>query len=450
MCESMNTESMATETNSQKLIEMQENNLLCLSVPIENESNIWYKTWNVYLIAIENSIISDVKRQALMELAKDAQEQCTKMTEKITLQSKKTLKTANKRSKPKDTILYSNVIWTNIIIKCCIIIVAVILSLDPFKQHSHLQTQFQHNQLLVYSSIYDCFHQLTSNRHQQYILFLSLTSFELQSFELERLSNVSLCIFYEDDHQSHPHLSKTKYHIRFIFPQACLLEYIRHAIILNYIKQAHQYRVEGLEDEADENYLEASDHCRMLASDLEEQSMTSATILTTSSIPKTSTSRIIKLLQADRHVALDRLYLRTDTNKTRLGFPGTIYKNTVTNTKTIPNKITLTDDHQPNLHLSKTKYHIRFIFPQACLLEYVRHAIILNYIKQAHQYRVEGLENEADENYLEASDQCRMLASDLEEQSSIINGREATDVIVNDSEDVSESYLQSFTSLNEQ
>ncbi|CAF1520149.1 unnamed protein product, partial [Adineta steineri] len=89
-------------------------------------------------------------------------------------------------------------------------------------------------------------------------------------------------------------------------------------------------------------------------------------------------------------------------------------------------------------------------FPQACLLEYVRHAIILNYIKQAHQYRVEGLEDEADENYLEASDQCRMLASDLEEQSSIINGREATDVIVNDSEDVSESYLQSFTNLNEQ
>ncbi|CAF4046115.1 unnamed protein product, partial [Adineta steineri] len=97
------------------------------------------------------------------------------------------------------------------------------------------------------------------------------------------------------------------------------------------------------------------------------------------------------------------------------------------------------DDHQPNLHLSKTKYHIQFIFPQACLLEYVRHAIILNYIKQAHQYRVEGLENEADENYLEASDQCRMLASDLEEQSSIISGREATDVIINDSEDVSVS-----------
>ncbi|CAF1209457.1 unnamed protein product [Adineta steineri] len=204
MCESMNTESMATKTNSQKLIEMQENNLLCLSVPIENESNIWYKTWNLYLIAIENSIINDVKRQALMELAKDAQEQYTKMTEKTTLQSKKSLKTANKRFKSKDKIPYSNVIWTNIIIKCCIIIVAVILSLD--------------------------------------------------------------------DHQPNLHLSKTKYHVRFIFPQACLLEYVRHAIILNYIKQAHQYRVEGLENEADENYLEASDQCRMLASDLEEQS----------------------------------------------------------------------------------------------------------------------------------------------------------------------------------
>ncbi|CAF1493194.1 unnamed protein product, partial [Adineta steineri] len=142
----------------------------------------------------------------------------------------------------------------------------------PFKQHSYLQTRFQHNVLQVYSSIYDCFYQLTSNHHQQYILFLSLTSFELQSFELERLSNVSLCIFYEDDHQSHVHISKTKYHIRFIFPQACLLEYVRHAVILNYIKQAHQYRVEGLENEADENYLEASDQCRMLASDLEEQS----------------------------------------------------------------------------------------------------------------------------------------------------------------------------------
>ncbi|CAF1499999.1 unnamed protein product [Adineta steineri] len=287
--------------------------------------------------------------------------------------------------------------------------------------------------------------------------------------------------------------------------------------------------------------------------------VTSTTILTTSSIPITSTSRIIKLLQADRHVALDRQYLPTDTNKTRLGIPGTIYTNAVTNTKTIPKIITLTGttyfsdttttvttaslftitrtttttdttstttttttstvtttstsgtvttsttastttistsslsivtttptftssststtthrtpnsyqaprintdvsairtqmaqhDHQSHPHLSKTKYHVRFIFPQACLLEYVRHAIILNYIKQAHQYRVEGLENEADENYLEASDQCRMLASDLEEQSSIINGREATDVIVNDREDVSESYLQSFTDLNEQ
>ncbi|CAF0752646.1 unnamed protein product [Adineta steineri] len=229
----MNTESMATKTNRQKLIEMQENNLLCLSVPIENESNIWYKTWNLYLIAIENSIINDVKRQALMELAKDAQEQYTKMTEKITLQSKKSLKTANKRFKSKDKIPYSNVTWTNIIIKCCIIIVAVILSLG------------------IISS---------------WIIVTQMPAILPETNEpYGRYSDM-------DDHQSHVHLSKTKYHIRFIFPQACLLEYVRHAIILNYIKQAHQYRVEGLEDEADENYLEASDQCRMLASDLEEQS----------------------------------------------------------------------------------------------------------------------------------------------------------------------------------
>ncbi len=145
--------------------------------------------------------------------------------------------------------------------------------LDSMKQYSHLSTLFQNN-LLVYSSIYDCFHQLASNHLQDYILFLSLTTFEVHSFELGRLSNVSLCIFYEDNDHSHPHLSKTKYHIRFIFPKACLLEYLRHAVILNYAKQAHMYRLEGLEREADENYLAASHECHRLADELEQQSST--------------------------------------------------------------------------------------------------------------------------------------------------------------------------------
>jgi hypothetical protein len=145
--------------------------------------------------------------------------------------------------------------------------------LDSMKQYSHLSTFFQDN-LLVYSSIYDCFHDLASNHLQDYILFLSLTTFEVHSFELGRLSNVSLCIFYEDNDHTHPHISKTKYRIRFIFPKACLLEYLRHAVILNYAKQAHIYRVEGLEREADENYLAASRECHRLADELEQQSST--------------------------------------------------------------------------------------------------------------------------------------------------------------------------------
>jgi hypothetical protein len=145
--------------------------------------------------------------------------------------------------------------------------------LDSMKQYSHLSRLFEDN-LLVYSSIYDCFHQLASNHQQDYILFLSLTNFEVHSFELGRLSNVSLCIFYDDNDHSHPHLSKTKYHIRFIFPKACLLEYLRHAVILNYAKQAHTYRLEGLEREADEHYLVASRECHRLADELEQQSST--------------------------------------------------------------------------------------------------------------------------------------------------------------------------------
>jgi hypothetical protein len=145
--------------------------------------------------------------------------------------------------------------------------------LDSMEQDSHLSRLFQDN-LLVYSSTYDCFHDLASNHLQDYILFLSLTDFEDHSFELERLSNVSLCIFYDDNDHSRPHLSKTKYHIRFIFPKACLLEYLRHAVILNYAKQAHIYRLEGLEREADEHYLAASHECHKLADELEQQSST--------------------------------------------------------------------------------------------------------------------------------------------------------------------------------
>jgi len=146
-----------------------------------------------------------------------------------------------------------------------------IVLLDPIQQHSYLRVVFENN-LLVYRSIYDCFHELTSNRHNDYTVFLSRSTFEVHSLELSRLSNVSLGIFYEDSDQSHPQISKIKYNIRFLFPKGRLFEHLRHAVILNYAKQAHTYRLQGLDDEADQYFLAASQQCRMLADELERQS----------------------------------------------------------------------------------------------------------------------------------------------------------------------------------
>jgi hypothetical protein len=142
--------------------------------------------------------------------------------------------------------------------------------LDSMTQHSHLSRSFEDN-LLVYSSIHECVRQLGSNHLQDYILFLSLTDFEVHSLKLKRLSNVSLCIFYEGNN---PHICKTKYHIGSTFQKALLPEYLRHAVLLNYIKQAHMYRLEGLEREADENFLAASREYHRLADELEQQSST--------------------------------------------------------------------------------------------------------------------------------------------------------------------------------
>jgi hypothetical protein len=146
-----------------------------------------------------------------------------------------------------------------------------IVLLDPTIQHLRLQT-LSEGSLLIYTSIDDCFDELASNRLNDYTLFLSLATFEVRSLELSRLSNVSLGIFYEDNDQSHPQISKRKYHIRFIFPRASLLDYLRHTIILNYTKQGHMYRLQGLEREADECFLAAREHCCNLADDLEQQS----------------------------------------------------------------------------------------------------------------------------------------------------------------------------------
>ncbi len=148
-----------------------------------------------------------------------------------------------------------------------------IVLLDPMIQHSQLQTLFDGN-LFVYTSIFDCFHELSSNRLKDYTLFLPFATFEVHSFELSRLSNVSLCIFYEDNDQPHPQISRTRYHIRFLFPKPRLLEHLRHVIILNHTKKAYMYRLQGLEREADENFLAASQQCRLFADDLEQQSST--------------------------------------------------------------------------------------------------------------------------------------------------------------------------------
>jgi hypothetical protein len=80
--------------------------------------------------------------------------------------------------------------------------------LDPIEQHSHLHTLLEDN-LLVYTSIYDCCNELTSNQLNDYTLFLSLVTFQVHLFELNWLSNVSFAIFNEDNDQSHPtHISR--------------------------------------------------------------------------------------------------------------------------------------------------------------------------------------------------------------------------------------------------
>ena len=142
--------------------------------------------------------------------------------------------------------------------------------LDPSTQHLRLHTLFEDN-LVVYTSASDCFSALSLNRLDGYILFLSLNTFETHSFELSRLSNVSLGIFYDDNIQVQPQISKTKYNIRFMFPESLLQDYLRHVVTLYYIRQAFIYRREGLEREADESSLAAIEQCRKFIIELEQQ-----------------------------------------------------------------------------------------------------------------------------------------------------------------------------------
>jgi hypothetical protein len=57
-------------------------------------------------------------------------------------------------------------------------------------------------------------------------------------------------------------------------------------------------------------------------------------------------------------------------------------------------------------------------------------------------YRLEGLEREADENYLAASHECHRLADELEQQSSTIGGREPEESLSHDGEDMNDRYLR--------
>lgn len=159
-----------------------------------------------------------------------------------------------------------------------------IVFLDPMIQYSHLHTLSEDN-LFVYTSIRDCFHELATNRLTGYTLFLSLTIFEVHSYELSRLSNVSLGIFHKDNDQLYHQISKPKYRILFIFPEERLLEHLRYVVILNYASQAAKYRRKGLEDEADECVLAASQHCFKLADSLKQQANVQNGSEPTESIP---------------------------------------------------------------------------------------------------------------------------------------------------------------------
>jgi len=148
-----------------------------------------------------------------------------------------------------------------------------VVFLDPMLEYSHLRILLDDN-LFVYTSVYDCFREFDSNHRIDYTLFLSFSIFEVHSYELGQLSNVSLGIFHEDNDQLHLQISKSKYHVRFIFPEARLLEHLRHAIMLNYASEGYRYRREGLTRESDECFHAASKQCLMLTNELEQQSST--------------------------------------------------------------------------------------------------------------------------------------------------------------------------------
>ena len=147
-----------------------------------------------------------------------------------------------------------------------------IVLLDPLAQYSRLYQTFE-DDLILYTTTFDRFREVTSNHLNDYALFLSFATFQDQLSRWNRLWNVSLCIFHEDNERPHPQIH-IDYRIRFIFSSDCLEEYLRHVVALNCAKEARIYRRQGFEREADENFLAASRQYRILTDYLEQQSGT--------------------------------------------------------------------------------------------------------------------------------------------------------------------------------
>jgi hypothetical protein len=64
------------------------------------------------------------------------------------------------------------------------------------------------------------------------------------------------------------------------------------------------------------------------------------------------------------------------------------------------------------------------MFPESLLRDYLRHVVTLYYTRQAFIYQREGLEREAEEHLLAASEQHHILRDELEQRAGIIRGRE--------------------------